>query len=191
MTITHVDSGTSVMIVDRPGVPTSTFGCSGNNIVAWLDDSAATPVEGVCAGSVPTISGTFSPNNPLSAFNGLDAGSDWSITVVDNAGGDTGIINQWGVGVTFSVADNIPNKGLILIYSYAPVMAYGLPGSDPINLGGGVPLMLPADYDGNGFDTYQITEVATAADGSTWYGIFIGNTSGAWVWVPANKVVLQ
>lgn len=185
VTITHVDSGTSVMIVDRPGVPLSTFGCSSDNILAWLDDAGATPVEGACPPN-----GTYSPNNPLSAFAGLDAGSDWSITVVDNAGGDTGTINEWGVDVTFTIADNIPNKGLVLIYSYAPVMAYGQPGSDPINLGGGVPLMLPNDADGNGFDTYQITSTATVGD-ETWYGIFIGDTSGAWVWVPGSQVVLQ
>ncbi|MCB0207434.1 MAG: hypothetical protein KDH89_21645, partial [Anaerolineae bacterium] len=30
LTLTHVDTGTSATIIDRPGVPASTFGCSGN-----------------------------------------------------------------------------------------------------------------------------------------------------------------
>ena len=34
----HVDTGTSVTVIDRPGFPASTNGCSRDNIVATLDD---------------------------------------------------------------------------------------------------------------------------------------------------------
>ncbi len=57
--------GTMATIVDRPGRTTTGFGCAGDNIVALLDDEAATAVEIECAGSVPTINGSFTPNNPL------------------------------------------------------------------------------------------------------------------------------
>jgi hypothetical protein len=59
-------SGTTATIVDRPGRILFGFGCSGNDIVATLDDEAATPVEDECAGTIPTINGSFIPNNPLS-----------------------------------------------------------------------------------------------------------------------------
>ena len=93
--LTHVDTGTAVTIIDRPGVPITGFGCSGNNIAAVLDDLAATPVEGECASATPTISGTFIPNNPLSAFDGEDLGGTWRIGVADAAGGDTGFLEDW------------------------------------------------------------------------------------------------
>lgn len=96
-------TGTSVTIVDRPGEPASSFGCSGDDINATLDDEAASPVENECSGSIPAIGGSFTPNNPLSAFDGEDAGGTWTITAVDNAGGDTGTLNEWCV-----VTDPVP-----------------------------------------------------------------------------------
>ena len=101
-TLTHVATGTAVTIVDRPGVPASGNGCSGDDILATLDDAAASPVENECAGGTPTINGTFSPNNPLSAFNGQDPGGSWTLAVTDSAGGDTGILNQWCLDVVLA-----------------------------------------------------------------------------------------
>lgn len=91
----HVETGTSVVFYDRPGVPASTFGCSGNDIDATLDDEAATPVEDECGGGVPTIQGSFIPNNLLAAFDGEDIAGTWRITASDLAGGDTGTLNEW------------------------------------------------------------------------------------------------
>jgi trimeric autotransporter adhesin len=99
-TLTHVDTGTAVTFIDRPGVPASTYGCSGNNIAATLDDSAALPVETQCGGGTPTISGTFSPNNPLSAFNGQDLAGTWQLNTSDRAGGDTGSLTSWSLTIT-------------------------------------------------------------------------------------------
>ena len=39
-TLTHQDTGTSVTVFDRPGVPGSTYGCQNDNINATLDDEA-------------------------------------------------------------------------------------------------------------------------------------------------------
>ena len=40
-TLTHVDTGTSVTIIDRPGSPANTFGCRYSDIDATLDDEAS------------------------------------------------------------------------------------------------------------------------------------------------------
>ncbi len=96
-------AGTLATIVDRIGVPASTFGCSGDNIIATLDDEAATTVENECAGSVPTISGSFIPNNPLSIFDGESTMGLWELTVSDNVGSDTGTINSWGIDYDYEV----------------------------------------------------------------------------------------
>ncbi len=93
-TLTHEDTGTTAVFYDRPGVPASTFGCSGNDIDATFDDEAATPVEDECQ-NLPAIGGTFSPSNPLSVFDGEDLAGTWTLNISDNAGADTGQLNEW------------------------------------------------------------------------------------------------
>ena len=96
-------TGTMATIVDRIGAPPGTFGCSGNDILATLDDEAATPVENECAGAVPTINGSFTPNNTLSIFDGESTMGLWELTVSDNAAADTGTINSWGIDYDYEV----------------------------------------------------------------------------------------
>jgi subtilisin-like proprotein convertase family protein len=101
MVLNH--GGTNVTIIDRPGVPASTYGCSGDNIVATLDDGAALPVENQCAGGSPTINGTFSPNQALSAFNGASGNGTWTLTVYDHyTSADAGTLNSWSVQICTS-----------------------------------------------------------------------------------------
>ncbi|MBL0040216.1 MAG: proprotein convertase P-domain-containing protein [Xanthomonadales bacterium] len=103
--LTNVTSGTTVTIVDRPGVPASTNGCSGNDINTTLDDEAAGgAVETQCAGSAPTISGTFTPSNPLSAFDGQLRAGTWRLTVSDNAGADLGTLTRWCISGSTAAA---------------------------------------------------------------------------------------
>ncbi|QIE59016.1 HYR domain-containing protein [Rasiella rasia] len=90
--------GTSVVIVDQPGVPASTFGCAGADILATMDDEATDPVEDECDAGVPTINGSFIPNNPLAAFDGLSTVGDWTLTVTDTfPAGDDGVLAAWGI----------------------------------------------------------------------------------------------
>lgn len=105
-------SGTSAMIIDRPGRVSSGFGCSGNDIVAILDDEAASAVEDECKPSVPAINGSFIPNNPLSIFDGENTVGVWEIIVVDAAGGDTGTLNSWGLDYTYDI--NAPILDVVL-----------------------------------------------------------------------------
>ena len=97
-------AGTTAIVIDQPGVPASTFGCSGDDILASMDDEATDPVEDECDAGVPTINGSFIPNNPLSVFDGESTLGDWILTVSDNAGGDTGTINTWGITYEYDVA---------------------------------------------------------------------------------------
>lgn len=90
-------SGESVILIDRPGIPASSFGCSGDDIVATLDDDAALPAEDECNGT-PTINGTFSPLNPLSAFNSLNSAGSWTLEVEDEyTSADSGQLNSWSI----------------------------------------------------------------------------------------------
>ncbi|MFK8015477.1 MAG: proprotein convertase P-domain-containing protein [Gammaproteobacteria bacterium] len=93
-TLTHDDTGTSVVLMDRPGVPASTFGCSSDNIDATMTDSSSTAVETTC-GSAPALGGLLQPQEPLAAFIGEDLGGTWTLSVSDNAGVDTGVLEEW------------------------------------------------------------------------------------------------
>jgi subtilisin-like proprotein convertase family protein len=98
-TLEHVDSGTTVTFYDRPGVPASTFGCSGDNIpgVFGDDEGADGAFETGCLNATPAFpaDGHFTGNNPLSALDGLALAGDWTLTASDAAAGDTGTLNEW------------------------------------------------------------------------------------------------
>jgi subtilisin-like proprotein convertase family protein/uncharacterized protein YvpB len=94
--LTHVESGLSVRLVDRPGVPASNLGCSGDNLIAILDDRANQPLEGKCAASiVPAIAGTYRPLQALSTLKGRLMSGTWTLTVADHSAYDTGRLVSW------------------------------------------------------------------------------------------------
>jgi trypsin len=105
VTLTHVSTGTTVILVDRPGTtvlppPGSSvgdFGCPGHDVDAIFDDEAAAPAEDMCLGTAPTIRGLVRPHHPLSAFDGESPGGTWRLTVVDEATGDTGFLEDWSL----------------------------------------------------------------------------------------------
>ncbi len=109
--LTKTGGGPTVTFFDRPGVPASTNGCGNNDIDATLDDEAGSPVETQCAGTTPTISGTFSPNNPLSAFDGQALNGTWRLTAQDFAGIDTGTVTEWCLAPATALAAGIFSDG--------------------------------------------------------------------------------
>lgn len=94
-TLTHASSGTSVVLIDRPGYTGTGFGCSANNIDVTLSDSSAIPVETQCSATPPALGGILQPQQPLAAFAGDDIGGTWTLSVSDNAGQDVGVVNEW------------------------------------------------------------------------------------------------
>ena len=92
--------GTTVTFYDRPGVPASTFGCSSNNLFALtMDDEAGSALEGQCPGGTDAgpLTGSFTPNNPLSAFDGQNPNGNWTLTAIDAAGGDVGTVRAFSL----------------------------------------------------------------------------------------------
>ena len=80
------------------------FDPCGNNddMNIMLDDEG---VAIVCAD--PTI-GDVIPDNPLSAFDGEDFEGDWTVSIADDAAGDTGMLNTWCLIPTFVVTCGDP-----------------------------------------------------------------------------------
>ena len=100
--LTHPDGSPAVRLIDRPGVPASTFGCSNDNFDVWLEDGGADgPVEDQCAGSPPALFGNAIPEQALSAFDGLDTAGNWTLNASDNVGDDTGTLDTWCLELTY------------------------------------------------------------------------------------------
>ncbi len=109
--------GPAVAIFDRPGVPASTFGCSADDVDAFLDDEGGDgPVEDAC----PLNTGlSYTPNNPLSAFDGQSMGGTWTMNASDLAGADTGTLVQWCLIPTFGMAKDGFESGDLTAWSAA------------------------------------------------------------------------
>ncbi|MCB8942744.1 MAG: choice-of-anchor B family protein [Ardenticatenaceae bacterium] len=112
-TLEHVDTGTTATFYDRPGYTGSGFGCSSDNVdVTANDEGPDGDIESQCATN-PAISGNRVGGDPansslLAAFDGESLSGTWRLTASDNAGGDTGTINEWCIiPVTEAVAPTI------------------------------------------------------------------------------------
>jgi len=104
----HATSGTTVVLLDRPGFPAAPGGCSGDNIRVTFSDAAASAAEIQCEPIPPSIYGTFRPHQALSAFNGDAIGGNWRLLVSDNAGADVGSLVSWSLLPAFGP---VPGNG--------------------------------------------------------------------------------
>ena len=95
VTLQHAETGSSVALIDQPGVPASSFGCSGDDIDAILDDEAAAPAEEACAASAPALNGELVPNSVLTAFDGENLAGTWTLTASDTSLGVSGALDDW------------------------------------------------------------------------------------------------
>ena len=83
----HDSTATTVVLIDRPGVPATEFGCDIANVKVYLDDEAAQTVENACP-----VSGNRKPVGQLSAFDGESIGGTWTLIVADRAAGQSGSV---------------------------------------------------------------------------------------------------
>jgi len=92
-------------------------GSSGDNFIGTvLNDSAATPIA---SGTAP-FTGNFRPSNPLSAFNGSAVNGTWTLSINDNATGDTGLLKAWCLQLTYqTVTGGIQTVEIPNYYSLA------------------------------------------------------------------------
>jgi subtilisin-like proprotein convertase family protein len=98
ISVARTSPANTVILMDRPGVPATTFGCSGDNVAATFDQTGASgPVETMCGASPPGIFGTPVPEQSLAAFNGGGAIGTWTLSVQDCGGGDTGTLTGWSL----------------------------------------------------------------------------------------------
>jgi subtilisin-like proprotein convertase family protein len=117
ITLSH--DATTVTLMNRPG--SGTNGSSGNDFHDLvLDDEAATPIDSIPSANPPGgFTGSYKPDQPLSAFDGQSTSGTWTLNVSDNAAADTGSLLAWGAspGATCDVfalptVDTAPATGI-------------------------------------------------------------------------------
>jgi subtilisin-like proprotein convertase family protein len=99
ITLTHVPSGTTAVLVDQPAFGNDHYG----NILSFepfiLDDAAESAYAPPVIGRNQVV-GRWKPDTgTLAVFNGLDSTGEWRLTVVDNAELDAGFMYEWGLSV--------------------------------------------------------------------------------------------
>ena len=192
--------GTSVTLIDQMGVPASTFGCSNNDLLVTLDDEAGAPIEDECTGS--PITGSFIPNEALSAFDGEEVNGDWILTISDNAGGDTGMLNAWTLNYDYD-SPGIPLDIVLDANGMASIAASALAtgwddncGPGGVTITGGIdspqPFTLPTTLAGgngnfgNMFDINALNNVTIQSfdihgDTGATFDVEVYAKSGTWV----------
>ena len=114
-TVTHDGTATSAIVFDQPGLPAAPpFGCPSSDLDVILDDEATGgAVEDQCNGSgaFPTSPPSFTPNSPLSVFDGIDPQGTWTLNVRDLAFDFAGSLDGWTLQLTCPAAGAIFEDG--------------------------------------------------------------------------------
>jgi subtilisin-like proprotein convertase family protein len=104
MTLTHVDTGTSVTLMNQEVTSGNSTDLRGDYLIA--DGAAAWPTTG---GTTIAPAGTYGTDGSLAAFVGEDLAGTWVINVSDRAGQDLGSISAFGLNVT------VPTPGALAL----------------------------------------------------------------------------
>ncbi|MFC7050874.1 proprotein convertase P-domain-containing protein [Emcibacter nanhaiensis] len=94
--------GTEIVLMDRPGVPASTFGNSddlsaGNPLI--FDDASLVAAETANGG------GTYGPDDALASLFGESLAGTWTLHIEDLAGGDAGLLDYWSLNINWEIVD--------------------------------------------------------------------------------------
>lgn len=125
--LTH--GATTIILMDRPGVPASTFGNSSNLSVSFpltFSASASQSAESMGSGCTNVIVGstgctdaTFLPQDSFAPFFGSLVTGDWILNVSDNAAGDTGRVASWTLNA--DVTQAVPEPSTLALMGLALV----------------------------------------------------------------------
>jgi subtilisin-like proprotein convertase family protein len=97
-------NGTRVRLINRLG------GTGENFTDTVFDDEATTPI----ASGAPPYTGSFKPDAPLSAIDGIPANGTWTLEVQDAATADTGTLTAWEIQLTFP-PEQCPTVGQVTL----------------------------------------------------------------------------
>lgn len=102
-------AGAGVVLLDRPGVP-PIFGNDDNLDGIYRFEMGGLVFPEVAGGSGFVAPGVYAPVDDFDRFHNTQKEGVWTLTITDNANGDTGVFRGWGFGVT-----NIPSPGALAL----------------------------------------------------------------------------
>lgn len=115
ITLTHVQSGISATVLDRPGTPALTDGF-GTDLVG--NYSFADGAAGVFSNADPVNApGAYASANPLSVFAGVPAAGTWRLNISDRGAADVGSFSAFGLTFT------IPTPGTAALLGLGSLVA--------------------------------------------------------------------
>jgi fimbrial isopeptide formation D2 family protein/uncharacterized repeat protein (TIGR01451 family) len=138
---------------------------SGNNFCQTvLDDEApgAVSIQSVVSANAP-FTGTFTPNAPLSAFDGGNPNGNWTLSAQDFFSADTGSIRAFSLIITTDTADVSATKTVAGTFAEGGTVTYTITST---NSGG----VAAADNPGNELDDVlptSLTLVSAVASSGT------------------------
>ncbi len=91
----HRYTRTTARLVDRPGFPASSLGCSGDGLASIFDDEISIPAENQCYSGTNAVAGIYLPVDSLKIFDDEILDGEWKINVYDMDDGDTGKLKSW------------------------------------------------------------------------------------------------
>ncbi|MGH1434610.1 MAG: cadherin-like domain-containing protein, partial [Lewinella sp.] len=113
-------TGAPINLFDRPGFPSSNFGCSEDNVnITFSDDSPNSPatLENTCnpsdtgpnnPGAPFAIEGSYQPIGNFNNLIGESSFGTWTLQVNDNENADGGILEEWSVTVCYVIPSEPP-----------------------------------------------------------------------------------
>lgn len=113
------NGSSSIDLINRPGFPALSFGYSWDLDGTYtFDDAAGQSFEGFGNPGSGSIlpSGSYAPEGALSSFNGGSFAGTWTLSISDNAGGDTGSFNGWTI-------TNVPAPSAVALLGLGGVVA--------------------------------------------------------------------
>ena len=93
--------GPGILLLDKPGVPNTFFGCPEDNLKVQFDDNSPNDSEqlnNTCvSNAMYAIEGVFQPIEPLSTFVGENSNQTWELSIIDLINLDGGALNSWSL----------------------------------------------------------------------------------------------
>lgn len=103
--------------------------------------------------------------------------------------GLTGVVDAVVFDTASGIVLAVPNHGLIQIGTGSPLRTFQSPSDGVVRLSDSSELWLPQDADGNGFDTFVVTDIRTYND-QTWLALWNGSNQYLWVLYDASVILI-
>jgi len=147
------------------------------------DDDAA-PGSAPCP---PIDGGTYQPFSPLSAFNSEGSAGDWTLTINDNAGGDSGQLDSWTLDLCY-----IPIEGpYISLNKTVGTDPSVCASSDDIIISGAGDVTYCYEVTNTGTVTMTTHDLVDSELGAIFSGLPIPLTPGASLWITQTAALTQ